>query len=503
MALVLGASAANAEPSAHAILQHFYEATSADAWQHFEQCDSTGTPTYQQKTGTFRYIEDLHSGANTGTVDIPALNIKQADGNGITQSWHQNAEGDIQLSSPTDPVNIDDRYLTSHAYWQPNFGGATVTVLAPQTEGTVTWDRLQFKVPGGKGFTLSINRKTGLLDRIEGSITKQLSDYRSVNGVLLPFLEKKPAGDNELTFTYTSRTLQPHLDSAAFAIPFRKDYTMPSSGAVTVPAEGGLIFEATINGKGPFKTLFDTGSVNLMSAGFAHRLGLKLDADDIKFGTSSPATMQVHKTHVDTLQIGDLVLRDQTFYVTGLPEDAPADGGAPEFAVGYELLRRFAVKVDYEHQSLTFYDGPHFHYTGSGTAVPLIVQENSNGLLVEASIGKASGRFIVDTGNDFGFSTTTSFTKKNDLVHALGAHYLGYNGRGFAGPSPEAYLIRVNNLRIGDVLAPGVIAHLTTDPSSLQSTARHRKTTSINPHSFNRPAQHFTSPSIAEAKHKK
>ena len=91
--------------------------------------------------------------------------------------------------------------------------------------------------------------------------------------------------------------------------------------------------------------------------------------------------MQVHKTHVDTLQIGDLLVRDQTFYVLDLPDDN--DG--PSFAVGYELLRRLAVKIDFEQQRLTFYDGPRFHYSGPGTGVPL--QYQGNALLVQASIG--------------------------------------------------------------------------------------------------------------------
>lgn len=215
-----------------------------------------------------------------------------------------------------------------------------VDVLAPQTEGSTTWDRLRFQVPGGSGFTLWINRQTGLLDRVEGRTTKKLSDYRPVNGVMLPFEEKKPAGSEMLTVVYTRRTLRQHLDAAAFAIPFRKDYQMPPSGEVSVPAEGGLIFQATIDGKGPFKGVFDTGSVNILSANLARKLGLKVDAQGLEFGTSSPANVQAHKTHVDALQIGDLLVRDQTFYVIDLPDE----NGAPPFLVGYESLRRLAVK---------------------------------------------------------------------------------------------------------------------------------------------------------------
>jgi Aspartyl protease/PDZ domain len=467
--LVLGfnAIAAKAEMSAQDILQRFYQATGGSAWQRFEACNSLGTVAFLQKTGTIRYIENLHSGGNRADIEISALDIKQANGNDLMQNWHQDAAGDIQLFPPDDPVSIDDRYLTRRGYWRPDFGGAVVTVLAPQTQGSVTWDLLQFKVPGGKGFTLWINRETGLLERVEGSITKQLSDYRSVNGVLLPFMEKKPADNGEFTVTYSTRTLREHLNNAAFAAPFRKDYKMPPSGEATISAEGGLTFQTRINGKGPFKTLFDTGSVNFISESFAHRLGLEVDTKGIEFGTSSPAKIQAHKIRVDILQIGDLVVHDLTFYTAALPED----GGTPVLIVGYELLRRFAVKIDYERQRLTFYDGPRFHYSGSGTAVPLEIQRNGNGLFVQASIGKASGRFLLDTGNEFGFSLTTAFTQKNDLVHALGAHFLAYNGRGFGGPSPEAYLVRVDTLRIGNVSAPSVIAHLTTDPSDKSELA--------------------------------
>jgi hypothetical protein len=300
---------------------------------------------------------------------------------------------------------------------------------------------------------------------VEGKTTEELSDYRPVNGVMLPFEEKKPVGDERLTVVYTRRTLRQGLDATAFAISFRKDYQMPPSGQVSVAAEGGLIFQATIDGKGPFKAVFDTGSVNILSANLARKLGLKLDAQGLEFGTSSPANLQVHKTHVDTLQIGDLLVRDQTFYVIDLPDE----NGAPSFAVGYELLRRLAVRIDFEQQRLTFYDGPRFHYSGPGTGVLLHYQGNA--LLVQASIGDTSGSFVLDSGNESGTMMNTGFTVKNDLVHALGAHFLAYNGRGFAGPSPQAYLARVHTMRIGDVRVPSVIGRFSTDPSDTRNLA--------------------------------
>ena len=459
------ALAAHSQLSAQAILRHFYQAAGGNAWQQYEECDSEGTATVAGKTGSLRYIEDLHSGANVSQIEIAALEVKQIDGDDPVQSWHQDADGDIQLSNPDSPDNIDDRYLTSRAYWRPQFGGAAVTVLASQTERSTTWDRLRFQVPGGRGFTLWINRQTGLLDRVQGETTKELSDYRPVDGILLPFKEKKAAGKDILTVAYTQRTLRRQLVVTAFAIPYRKDYQMTPSGEISVPADGGLIVQATIDGKGPFKALFDTGSVNILSANLARKLGLKLDTQGMEFGTSSPASVQVRKTHVDAVQIGDLLIRDQTFYVVDLPDES----GVPSFVVGYELLRRLAVKIDFDHQRLTFYDAKHFLYSGPGTTVPL--QFQGNALLVQASIGDASGLFELDSGNESGTMMNTGFTVKNDLVHALGAHFLAYNGRGFAGPSPQAYLARVNTMRIGDVPVPSVIGRFSTDPSDTRNLA--------------------------------
>jgi gag-polyprotein putative aspartyl protease/PDZ domain len=467
LSLFCSHAVAQSQASAQAILRHFYQAADGRAWQRYEECASRGSATVAGKTGSLDYIEDLRSGADVSHVQITALGVKQADGDGATQSWHQDANRDIQLSNRDSSDNIDDRYLTSRAYWRPDFGGAAITVLPPQSEGSATWDRLHFQVPGGSGFTLWINRQTGLLDRVEGKTTKELSDYRPVNGVMLPFEEKRPFGSGMLSVVYTQRTLRQQLDSAAFAIPFRDDYQMPRSGEVSVPAEGGLIFQTMIDGKGPYKTVFDTGAVNIMSAKLARELGLKLDAQGLEIGTSSPASAQVHRTHVHALQIGNLLVRDQSFYVIDLPDE----DDAPSLLVGYELLRRFAVRVDFEQQRLTFYDGPRFHYSGSGTAVGVRFEGDGNALLVRASIGEASGWFELDSGNEFGTMVHTGFTVTNNLVKVLGAHFLAYNGRGLAGPSPQAYLSRVNSMRIGEVPVPSFVGRFSTDPSDKNNLA--------------------------------
>ena len=69
---------------------------------------------------------------------------------------------------------------------------------------------------------------------------------------------------------------------------------------VTVPADGGLSFQMKINGLGPYRTVFDTGAVNLISATFAQQLGLRIDEKTIDFGAIGGG-VKARTVYVDTL----------------------------------------------------------------------------------------------------------------------------------------------------------------------------------------------------------
>ncbi len=239
--------------------------------------------------------------------------------------------------------------------------------------------------------------------------------------------------------------------------PLYSDYTMPPSGQVTVPAEGGLTFQMKVNGNGPFSTVFDTGAVNVISADFAKQLGLKVEEKSTDFGAIGGA-IKVRTTLVDKLTIGDLVVRNQMFYVL----DIPADAGTPQMLVGWELMQRFAVRMDFKHNQLTFFNGQTFHYVGRGTSLPLLLHKNGNGIDVEAKVDGIPGRFLLDSGNQTGLFLNSGFVNNNHLVESLGARYRGYNGRGLGGPSPEAWFVRLHTFQLGHLKISGPIARLQT-----------------------------------------
>ncbi len=236
----------------------------------------------------------------------------------------------------------------------------------------------------------------------------------------------------------------------------------PFSGKhVTVPAEGGLIFQMKVNGRGPYKTVFDTGAVNVISAKFAQDLGLRIDEKAMNFGAIG-GSVKAKTVHVETLTVGELNIVDQTFYVL----DIPSDSGTPQMLVGWEFMQMFAVEMNAKRNEITFFEGTHFRYEGKGKPVPIFLHANGNGIDVDVKVDDISGRFLVDSGNQIGTFLGSAFVTHNDLVQKLNARYRGYNGRGFGGDSPSAWYVRVPRFQIGKLKIKGAIARLQTADDS-------------------------------------
>jgi hypothetical protein len=254
---------------------------------------------------------------------------------------------------------------------------------------------------------------------------------------------------------------------AAQTLSDASDHTMPPSGQVTIPAEGGLTFQMRVNGQGPFPTIFDTGAVNVISSEFAKKLGLKIEDKPIDFGAIG-GSAKVHTARIETLSIGDLVIRNQNFFVM----DMPLGTGIPQMLVGWEMLQSFAVRIDFAQNELTFIDLAHFTYSGNGTAVPLVLNKHGNGIYLDARVDGIKGRFQLDTGNETGLFLNAHFVDKHHLQQKLHATLRGYNGKGMGGDAPEAWFARLHTLELGGIaLHDPVVRLLTAKDKYLQQLA--------------------------------
>src|SRR6266851_7507881 len=188
-----------------------------------------------------------------------------------------------------------------------------------------------------------------------------------------------------------------------------------SESAVPVSVEAGtVIVEVTINGRGPFPLMFDTGAQNALTPEIAAALGLKTEGAGTVLdsgGDSLPVTF----TRVKVIRVGDAEMTDQPFAVAALPPYLTDRGSRPALAgfLGYELLTRFAVRLDYDRRTLTLKAGSNFRYDGTGVRVPLVFTGKTP--VVPAAADGIAGMFVVDTGSSGALTLRREFVEAHGL----------------------------------------------------------------------------------------
>jgi predicted aspartyl protease len=436
--------------SAPAVLKQIRLASGGAAWDRVAEIVEHGQMVENGFIGQLTQGEDLKTGSYAFKAEFPIAHARIGQGVHGDEIWTLNQQGNLAVHSGAhdDKGTVTDTYLYWRGYLRRDFDGAAVSIDPPATEAGVSFDRVRITPPRGETVVLWINASTHLLDREQwGDAAKRYSDYREVNGLRLPFAIRHVTNQHEdYAITLERIDVKDKVEDADVAMGFYRDFEMPASGVVTVPTEHGTTFDARINGKGPFKMFFDTGSINILSSTVAKEVGIAPQGDAEKFN----GTVDVRPATVKTLQIGDVTMHDQPFGVMDFPG---------EFAVvGYEFLQRFVVRVDYDHNRITMYDPARFNYSGGGVTVPMLVK--SRGLYVKGSMDGFKGQFVLDTGNEVGLEFEPGFVRSNDLVGWTHARFHGYAGRGYAGPAPESYYARIHKLAIGDAEVDDIAANL-------------------------------------------
>lgn len=230
------------------------------------------------------------------------------------------------------------------------------------------------------------------------------------------------------------------------------------SNQTTVPLSEQSVFEATINGKGPFKFFFDTGAgVNILNPEVIAQLGMTPAGDAEQLHGISGGKLDARPYRADELRIGDLTLTGQTFY--NIPMPLPGVVGA----VGYQLMSRLIVKADNDHRQLTIYDPAGFVYNGGGEKLEL--QPNGEELIVHARVGKTVGDFVLDTGamGNYGVRLNHWFVQQHHLLHGSflfnlfhSSYHAVFSG-GADGNAPAATIERVSDLCLGAACVPHIV----------------------------------------------
>jgi hypothetical protein len=188
-----------------------------------------------------------------------------------------------------------------------------------------------------------------------------------------------------------------------------------SRAVVPISIEAGeVVVDVSINGRGPFPFIFDTGAQDALTPETVAALGLKTEGAGT-LQDSGSHSISITSTRVAAMRLGDLEMTDQPFFVVPLPRHLTDRGNRVPLAgfIGDELFARFAVRLDYDNRTLTLTPDSDFRYDGEGVRVPLLFRDKAPA--VSAVADGISGFFLIDTGSIGALTLRREFVEDHGL----------------------------------------------------------------------------------------
>jgi len=402
--------------------------------------------------GTVERWSDIMSGRSVLRYSIgPLTGAAGFDGKA---AWVQEGTdaAKVETSAAALELAANAAYRDRLAFWYPDRARARIAYKERVESDGQKFDVVSITPEGGRAFEFWINAETKLIERLvereaEVTRTELYSDHRDVQGVKIPFHVRTKRGDPKFDeiVVVEKITFGESLAGVAFGPPAEpQELAFPAGrAAVDVAFEtysGHLFVRVMLDGRGPFRMLFDSGGANVLSAETAALL----------VGPGKPVgkTVQVATTNLNGVELGG-----QRYIVADIDAFLRRVEGLDDVAgvMGLEWFVRMPIKIDYARSRITLYDPVQFKYGGTGTRVPVAAR----GRLpqVRGSIDGNDGMLELDTGSRGSLTLTPAFAARNDLAARYGAKSEAITGAGMAGPV-RSLLARGKMLKIGTVDVP-------------------------------------------------
>jgi hypothetical protein len=459
MCIVLAAGTARAQ-DASAVLRANKTAAGGAGWLGKAALTLSYAYSGQGMTGTATSTYDLRVGAFVDSFDIGPT--KGGTGFDTRQAWAQDISGAVTPEAGGDrrQLAINEAYRRANLWWRPDRGGAVVNSRRAQKQDGANYDVLMITPPGGKPFAAWFNSKTHLLARtIEMhefvAVTTYFSKYRRVDGVRIAAKRVLEVGTDEKyreTYTLKSARFVPERALDTFGAPIVKltdARILNVEGRTTVPFKllnNHVYADVLVDGKGPFRCIFDTGGHDILDTETVKMLALKAEGASPTFGVGEGVVNTGFARDV-TFKIGDLVIQDRA--VSVLPLAAVGIEGVEEQGmIGFEVLRRFVTVIDYGRNTLTFIDPARFVSPGAGIPVPFVFYDHLPE--IDGSFEGKPGKFDIDTGSRAELTLTKPFVDANHLIAMHPKGVTALDGWGVGGRSYD-YITRGAQLTLGPV----------------------------------------------------
>jgi predicted aspartyl protease len=364
---------------------------------------------------------------------------------------------------------VSAHYRQALGYWYPTRAARANVDIRLQLFRQRIKEALEIAPDGGLKFELWFDAQTKMLDRVievgaSETRTTIYEDYRPVAGLMVAhrIRSSNAAAAFGAERIVTQVEINPVMSDADFAVPPapRPDFAFARGKRESVLpfrfVNNHIYVDAKLNGR-RFALLVDTGAANVITptAMRALRLGSVGNAEVKGVGEF---TERAAFTRIATVGLSDVRLRNQLFAVVALEKLGEVEGMPFHGILGYELFKRFVVRIDYAARTMTLTDVDAWAArSGAGVAVPFVF----NGTVpeVEGEIGGVAATFDVDTGSRASVGLNSPFVQKHGLRAQFKPSIDAVTGWGLGGPT-RGTVARVSRVRLGSVNLPDVIVDM-------------------------------------------
>jgi hypothetical protein len=374
-----------------------------------------------------------------------------------------------------------DAWFENEMWAREGQGGGKVTFIATSFRERDVLHTLEVTPPVGAPRRFTFNGKTGLIVRATSRHDQHesevfLSEWKSLAGRKRATLHD--GVDQGLAFLYDEEPVErialdsldtgPHADST-FAPPAHQERAVtwlkqPGIARVDFRYGGRSVWiKASINGLPPADFLLDTGcSSTAIDREYARKAGLIQEGAFSVQGIGGSAaasfarvrSIRIRGTNGDGIQL-------QEFKVGVVDLGGDDEVGWRQMAglIGYDVLGRFAIEIDYDSSVVTFHDSKDFVYRGAGTGLDMRLVSGIPVVSVTMD-GGCGGEFLVDVGNAAGTLIHGSLVKRCRMFSRFAARKQLRVHSGGVGASLQSWLCRVDTLQVGPFAIPDAIVGL-------------------------------------------
>jgi hypothetical protein len=340
---------------------------------------------------------------------------------------------------------------------EPDQGGGKVTLARHDRDSLGTVTVLEVLPPDfSRGARVPRPRqlwfsdKSGLLVRMDSredqrEVSSTLSDYRSAGGRLRPFVSETgivnmPA--NRLRAVSDTVLSNVSVAGIPFSPPSQSAsgvHWLARDGVATLPFEyraRHVWLRASVDGGPAEDFLFDTGaSVTVMDSGWVAEHGLKTQGhmQAAGAGASGGASFATLGSLRIASAAGDgIELKDVKVAVLDVnPGFEPLFWRRMAGVVGYDVISRFVVTVDYDDSTLVLRDPATWHYAGKEKPLPMVMNGTVPALKGTFD-GEDEGLFRLDVGSSSTVDVHAPFANAKGLKGRMGRTQ-SVDGVGFGG----------------------------------------------------------------------